>query len=55
LNSSTSDHVYRVGTTDAICCIGALDTARFSGFIMGCLSLLGVYRRGVSGMVKRAP
>jgi hypothetical protein len=41
LNSSTSDYVCRVGTTDAICWIGLLDTARFSGSIMGCLSLLG--------------
>src|SRR5262245_38639530 len=41
LNSSTNDHVCRVGTTDAICWIGLLDTTRFRSFIMGCLSLRG--------------
>jgi hypothetical protein len=41
VHASQRDHVCYVGTTDAICGIGVLDTTRFHGVIMDPLALIG--------------
>src|SRR5262249_35138846 len=41
LNSSNRDQVWRVGTTDATCLIGSLDSARLNGLIIYFLSARG--------------
>jgi hypothetical protein len=40
-NSSKSDQVWRVGTTDATCLNGSLDSARLNGLIIYFLSARG--------------
>src|SRR5262249_59162790 len=41
LTSSKSDQVCRVGTTDATCLSGSLDSARLNGLIIDFLSMRG--------------